>query len=147
MPSIQTGLGLGPRSSIQFDYCYPQRNVKSLNERIGNECGGVGAGFAAAFAKIGAVATAFLFPILPAAISTLPALRAHRRLFAWGSGHLGQFRVETAGGNLDLISEEVNRPQRGAKGDRLNAMAGKAEGERLATGHLGTELVMQAAEN
>jgi hypothetical protein len=89
----------------------------------------------------------FLFPILPAAISTLPALRAHRRLFAWGSGHLGQFRVETAGGNLDLISEEVNRPQRGAKGDRLNAMAGKAEGERLATGHLGTELVMQAAEN
>ena len=44
---------------------------------------------------------------------------------------MGQFRIETALGNPDLISKEVNRPARGPKGDHLNAMAGKAEGERL----------------
>jgi MFS transporter, putative metabolite transport protein len=66
---------------------------------------GAGAGFAAAFAKIGAVATAFLFPILLDAIGT--------RLLLYGlivSSLLGAvvtwlFRIETAGLNLDQIEE------------------------------------------
>jgi MFS transporter, putative metabolite transport protein len=66
---------------------------------------GAGAGFAAAFAKIGAVATAFLFPILLDAIGT--------RLLLYGliiSSLLGAvvtwlFRIETAGVNLDQIGE------------------------------------------
>jgi MFS transporter, putative metabolite transport protein len=66
---------------------------------------GAGAGFAAAFAKIGAVATAFLFPILLDAIGT--------RLLLYGliiSSLLGAvvtwfFRIETAGVNLDQIEE------------------------------------------
>ena len=48
---------------------------------------GKGAGFAAAFAKIGAVATAFLFPILLVTHRhTVAALRPGHRLAAWGSG-------------------------------------------------------------
>jgi MFS transporter, putative metabolite transport protein len=66
---------------------------------------GAGAGFAAAFAKIGAVATAFLFPILLDVIGT--------RLLLYGlivSSVLGAvvtwfFRIETAGVNLDQIGE------------------------------------------
>jgi MFS transporter, putative metabolite transport protein len=66
---------------------------------------GAGAGFAAAFAKIGAVATAFLFPILLDQIGT--------RLLLYGlivSSLLGAvvtwfYRIETAGVNLDQIGE------------------------------------------
>jgi MFS transporter, putative metabolite transport protein len=71
---------------------------------------GAGAGFAAAFAKIGAVATAFLFPILLDAIGT--------RLLLYGliiSSLLGAvvtwfYRIETAGVNLDQIEELAARP-------------------------------------
>jgi putative MFS transporter len=52
------------------------------------EVRGMGAGFAAAFAKIGAVATAFLFPILLDAIGTRIALRLDRHLVARRGGHL-----------------------------------------------------------
>src|ERR1700735_5589625 len=70
---------------------------------------GKGAGFAAAFAKIGAVATAFLFPILLVSLGT--------RLLLYGlvvSSVLGAvvtwfFRIETAGVNLDQLNEEVNK--------------------------------------
>jgi hypothetical protein len=73
--------GLGSRFPVQFDCCYLQRNWKSFSERTGDDRGGAAAGFAAAFAKIGAVATAFLFPALFAAFATpFPALRAYRRL-------------------------------------------------------------------
>jgi hypothetical protein len=36
MPSIQVGLGLSPRSSIQVDFGYPKRNAKGFMERIGD---------------------------------------------------------------------------------------------------------------
>ena len=53
------------------------------------EIRGMGAGFAAAFAKIGAVATAFLFPILLADIGTRrAALRPGRHLAPRRRGHL-----------------------------------------------------------
>jgi hypothetical protein len=103
MPSIQVGLGLSPRSSIQVDFGYPKRNASLSVDFTGSlkialifagfmvfnfmtnlgpnaqtyllagevfptAIRGAGAGFAAAFAKIGAVATAFLFPILLVAI-------------------------------------------------------------------------------
>jgi MFS transporter, putative metabolite transport protein len=69
------------------------------------EVRGMGAGFAAAFAKIGAVATAFLFPILLVAVGT--------RLLLYGlviSSILGAvvtwfYRIETTGVNLDQIGQ------------------------------------------
>ncbi|WP_035484638.1 MFS transporter [Geminicoccus roseus] len=62
---------------------------------------GRGAGFAAAFGKIGAVATAFLFPILLADLGTRPLL-----LILVGTSLLGAlvtwaFRIETAGRSLE----------------------------------------------
>lgn len=69
------------------------------------EIRGMGAGFAAAVAKMGAVATAFLFPILLAAIGT-------RSLLYWliGASLLGAlvtwlFRIETTGVKLDRIGQ------------------------------------------
>jgi MFS family permease len=64
---------------------------------------GAGAGFAASFAKIGAVMTAFLFPILLKDIGTLALL-----LILVGTSLLGalatkRFAIETKGVNLDKI--------------------------------------------
>jgi putative MFS transporter len=72
---------------------------------------GKGAGFAAAFAKIGAVATAFLFPILLVSIGT--------RLLLYGlivSSVLGaivtwMYRIETTGVNLDHIGEAASESE------------------------------------
>jgi MFS family permease len=66
---------------------------------------GMGAGCAAAFAKIGAVLTAFLFPILLADIGTRPLL-----LILVGTSLLGalitwRFRIETTGVNLERIGD------------------------------------------
>ncbi len=66
---------------------------------------GMGAGFAAAFAKIGAVSTAFLFPILLADIGTRALL-----LILVGTSLLGalitaRFRIETTGVNLERIGD------------------------------------------
>jgi nitrate/nitrite transporter NarK len=64
---------------------------------------GMGAGFAATFAKIGAVATAFLFPILLADICTrallyiLVVTSLIRAAVTW------RFRVETTGVNLESV--------------------------------------------
>ena len=69
------------------------------------EIRGKGAGFAAAFAKTGAVMTAFLFPVLLADIGVdllLMLLIASSLLGAWVTW---QFRIETAGISL----EEVGR--------------------------------------
>jgi MFS transporter, putative metabolite transport protein len=66
---------------------------------------GKGAGFAAAFAKIGAVATAFLFPILLVAIGTaalLYGLVVVNILGAWVTWH---YRIETTGVSLDKFDE------------------------------------------
>ena len=69
---------------------------------------GAGAGFAAAFAKIGAVATAFLFPILLAAIGTRFLLYGLIVSSVLGAIVTWFFRIETAGVNLDQIGEEVS---------------------------------------
>jgi MFS transporter, putative metabolite transport protein len=71
---------------------------------------GAGAGFAAAFAKIGAVATAFLFPILLVAIGTRFLLYGLIVSSVLGAVVTWFFRIETAGVNLDQIGEEASKP-------------------------------------
>ena len=66
---------------------------------------GKGAGFAAAFAKIGAVMTTFLFPILLATIGTRLLLYGLVVAFLLGAVVTWFFRIETTGVNLDQIGE------------------------------------------
>jgi MFS transporter, putative metabolite transport protein len=66
---------------------------------------GAGAGFAAAFAKIGAVATAFLFPILLDVIGTRMLLYGLIVSSVLGAVVTWFFRIETAGVNLDEIAD------------------------------------------
>ncbi|MFP4487093.1 MAG: MFS transporter, partial [Campylobacterales bacterium] len=64
---------------------------------------GLGAGFAASFAKIGAVATAFLFPILLKDIGTailVTILAGTSLLGAWVTW---KYRIETRGVSLDKV--------------------------------------------
>jgi nitrate/nitrite transporter NarK len=75
---------------------------------------GAGAGFAAAFAKIGAVATAFLFPILLAEIGTRFLLYGLIVSSVLGAVVTWFYRIETAGVNLDQIGEAASNPE-GAK--------------------------------
>jgi MFS transporter, putative metabolite transport protein len=75
---------------------------------------GAGAGFAAAFAKIGAVATAFLFPILLSAIGTRLLLYCLVVAFVLGAIVTWFVRIETAGVNLDQIGEAQSESE-GAK--------------------------------
>ncbi|MEO7203081.1 MAG: MFS transporter, partial [Candidatus Tumulicola sp.] len=67
------------------------------------EIRGMGAGFAAAFAKIGAVATAFLFPILLSAIGTKYLLYLLIVASILGAIVTWMFRIETTGVKLDTI--------------------------------------------
>ncbi len=69
------------------------------------EVRGMGAGFAAAFAKIGAVATAFLFPILLAGIGTRALLYGLVVTSILGAVVTWLFRIETTGVNLDRIGQ------------------------------------------
>ena len=62
---------------------------------------GQGAGFAAAFAKIGAVATAFLFPILLVSIGTRALLYILIGTSILGAAVTWLTRIETTGVNLD----------------------------------------------
>jgi MFS transporter, putative metabolite transport protein len=64
---------------------------------------GKGAGFAAAFAKIGAVLTAFLFPVLLADIGTKPLLYILAVSSLIGAVVTYAFRIETTGVNLETI--------------------------------------------
>jgi MFS transporter, putative metabolite transport protein len=64
---------------------------------------GMGAGFAAAFAKIGAVATAFLFPILLVSIGTRALLYGLVITSVLGAIVTWMYRIETTGVNLDEI--------------------------------------------
>lgn len=66
---------------------------------------GTGAGLAAAFAKIGAVLTAFLFPILLADIGTKPLLYILVATSLLGSAVTWIFRIETTGRDLDALHE------------------------------------------
>jgi MFS transporter, putative metabolite transport protein len=71
---------------------------------------GKGAGFAAAFAKIGAVATAFLFPILLESIGTRLLLYALVIASVLGAVVTWAFRIETTGVNLDRIGAVESEP-------------------------------------
>jgi len=64
---------------------------------------GMGAGFAAAFAKIGAVTTAFLFPILLVDIGTQALLYILVGTSLLGTAVIWVFRIETTGINLETI--------------------------------------------
>ncbi|HEY1477921.1 MAG TPA: MFS transporter [Chthoniobacterales bacterium] len=64
---------------------------------------GKGAGFAAAFGKIGAVATGFLFPILLAGIGTTALLYILVLTSILGAVITWMYRIETTGVNLDEI--------------------------------------------
>jgi MFS transporter, putative metabolite transport protein len=66
---------------------------------------GAGAGFAAAVGKIGAVATAFLFPILLTSIGTGPLLYILVATSILGAIVTWMFRIETTGVNLDEIGK------------------------------------------
>jgi MFS transporter, putative metabolite transport protein len=67
---------------------------------------GMGAGFAAAFAKIGAVTTAFLFPILLVDIGTRSLLYILVGTSLLGAAVTWMFRIETTGINLEEIGED-----------------------------------------
>ncbi len=69
------------------------------------EVRGMGAGFAAAFAKIGAVATAFLFPILLVGIGTRALLYGLVVTSIFGAIVTWMYRIETTGVNLDRIGQ------------------------------------------
>jgi putative MFS transporter len=71
---------------------------------------GQGAGFAAAFAKIGAVATAFLFPILLVSIGTRWLLYCLIATSVLGAVVTSMFQIETTGVNLDHIGEAASEP-------------------------------------
>jgi MFS family permease len=72
---------------------------------------GKGAGFAAAFAKIGAVATAFLFPILLSTIGTRFLLYGLIVASLLGAVVTWMYRIETTGINLDSIGEAEAEPE------------------------------------
>ena len=72
---------------------------------------GKGAGFAAAFAKIGAVATAFLFPILLVTIGTRWLLYGLVLSSVLGAIVTWMYRIETTGVNLDHIGEAESEPE------------------------------------
>jgi MFS transporter, putative metabolite transport protein len=67
---------------------------------------GKGAGFAAAFAKVGAVMTAFLFPILLDTIGQSALLYGLVVVSILGAIVTWLFRIETTGLNLDKLNEQ-----------------------------------------
>ncbi len=68
---------------------------------------GKGAGFAAAFAKIGAVLTAFLFPVLLDTIGTQALLYGLIVTSLLGAAVTWLFRIETTGVSLDSLSAKA----------------------------------------
>lgn len=66
---------------------------------------GKGAGFAASFAKVAAVMTAFLFPILLKSIGTTALLYVLVGAFVLGAAVTYFFRIETGGTNLERIGD------------------------------------------
>jgi MFS transporter, putative metabolite transport protein len=67
---------------------------------------GKGAGFAAAFAKIGAVMTAFLFPVLLDSVGTQVLLYGLIITSVLGAAVTWFFRIETTGVNLDTLNKK-----------------------------------------
>lgn len=71
---------------------------------------GKGAGFAASFAKIGAVLTAFLFPVLLSTIGTANLLYILIGTSILGAGVTAWFGIETKGINLESLEEPEPEP-------------------------------------
>ncbi len=69
----------------------------------------VGAGFAASFAKIGAVMTAFLFPVLLSVIGTNALLFILIGTSLLGAVVTWRFRVETAGVSLETVDHSDDK--------------------------------------
>ena len=69
----------------------------------------MGAGFAASFAKIGAVTTAFLFPILLDTIGTRTLLYLLVISSVIGAWMTWRFRIETSGTDLETIGDQTAR--------------------------------------
>jgi len=65
---------------------------------------GKGAGLAAAFAKVGAVTTAYLFPVLLADMGTRTLLHILVGTSLLGAIVTRLFRIETTGVDLDTLS-------------------------------------------
>lgn len=71
---------------------------------------GKGAGFAAAFAKMGAVLTAFGFPILLVSIGQQALLYGLVAMSLLGAALTWWFRIETTGVSLDEVGRSEHRP-------------------------------------
>jgi nitrate/nitrite transporter NarK len=71
---------------------------------------GVGAGFAASFAKIGAVLTAFLFPILLKDIGTFALLMILVGTSLLGAVVTWRYAFETKGVNLETMDNKASAP-------------------------------------
>src|SRR6185295_14312054 len=67
---------------------------------------GTGAGFAASFAKVGAVLTSFLFPILLKDLGTVTLLYILVGTSLLGAFVTWRFGIETAGLNLETIGQD-----------------------------------------
>jgi MFS transporter, putative metabolite transport protein len=79
---------------------------------------GLGAGFAAAFAKMGAVMTAFLFPILLADIGTMKLLWILAATSLLGAAVTWMFRIETRGASLEDVGMSPVKPRSSARATR-----------------------------
>jgi len=84
-----------------------------------------GAGFAASFAKLGAVATAFLFPILLAAIGTQYLLAILVGTSLLGAFVTWMWRIETSGVNLETVGHASAVQTRASTVQRDDAISGE----------------------
>ncbi|MBV8797665.1 MAG: MFS transporter [Hyphomicrobiales bacterium] len=89
---------------------------------------GKGAGFAAAFAKIGAVLTAFMFPVLLDTIGTQFLLYGLIVTSILGAAITWLFRIETTGVNLDTLNTNTSLADGGVAATRANAPLGRVGG-------------------
>jgi MFS family permease len=90
---------------------------------------GKGAGFAAAFAKIGAVMTAFLFPILLDTIGTQALLYGLIATSIIGAAVTWFFRIETTGVSLETLHAKTRASTEGDRAAmRVDTPLGQAPG-------------------
>lgn len=87
------------------------------------EVRGMGAGFAASFAKIGAVATAYLFPILLASIGTRALLYGLIATSILGAVITWLYQIETTGINLDRVGRDEAPSERAGGPSGAKALA------------------------